>query len=236
MPTLAIDGQLAWVILAIPLIALGFAVFRVIVLSLSGAERQSLRPVSTDVGQVASSAAREAAASAGPGRFERSSEAIGIELEQRAGGPREPAASTAPIVETVAVSGLAPAPVGRPGARDVNALIARAEAAGVRAELPALYLERALDLVGTGNRMSAAADLRRSITLATELGQRQVHARGRLELGDICQSEGDLTTACEHWHMARDLFLADKAVAEVESVKRRMEKSRCPTDWVLTEF
>ncbi len=162
-------------------------------------------------------------------------EGRGIDLEERAGPPPE-VVPTAPAFDIVAPAAAEAPAAPEPVRSDLVARIAHAEQNSVRADLPRLYLERAIGLRATGDLRGAASDLRRSIILATELGQRQVHALGRLELGDICETEGDLTTACEHWHMARDLFLGERASADAEAVKRRMEMRGCPTDWVLTEF
>jgi hypothetical protein len=55
-------------------------------------------------------------------------------------------------------------------------------------------------------------------------------------LGDLAHKDGDLTTACEHWQIARALFVELKQDGAHESVEVRMLRNGCPTDWVLTDF
>ena len=47
---------------------------------------------------------------------------------------------------------------------------------------------------------------------------------------------GDLTTACEHWQIARALFHELKQGRDHAAVETRMLRNGCPTDWVLTDF
>ncbi len=98
---------------------------------------------------------------------------------------------------------------GRPDGADAAAAAARVEKAERSRDtsaLPRLYLALAQAQLVQGLGGEAAGNLRRSIRLSSELGQREVHAQARLELGDLARAEGDLTSACEHWQMARSLF------------------------------
>jgi hypothetical protein len=101
---------------------------------------------------------------------------------------------------------------------------------------PDTLLARARDLMATGSAEDAAIQLRLCVRLASKLKQSHVEADARLELGDLAQAGGDLTTACEHWQMARTLFSDLKRVSEAVDVEGRMERAGCPTDWVLTKF
>ena len=87
-----------------------------------------------------------------------------------------------------------------------------------------------------GNDTAAADHLRNTIMLASVAKDKVLHARARLELGDICKGEGDLTTACEHWQLARSLFEETAKPADAEVCEKRMIGNGCPTDWVLTDF
>ena len=87
-----------------------------------------------------------------------------------------------------------------------------------------------------GNEATAADCLRKTIMLATTAGDKPLHALARLELGDICTSEGDLITACEHSQMARSLFEETSSARDAEVCEKRMLGNGCPTDWVLTDF
>ena len=50
------------------------------------------------------------------------------------------------------------------------------------------------------------------------------------------RAAGDLTTACEHWQIARSLFEEGSQKAKAENVEARMKRFGCPTDWVLNDF
>lgn len=97
-------------------------------------------------------------------------------------------------------------------------------------------IERALQDRDRDNDAQAADHLRQAIMMAAPLGEQRLHARARLELGDIAQAEGDLITACEHWQMARSLFEQERSNGEAAACENRMQRNGCPTDWVLTDF
>jgi hypothetical protein len=90
--------------------------------------------------------------------------------------------------------------------------------------------------LGAGRVAEASDHLRKSIRLATKLGSKPVHAQARLELGDIACASGDLTTACEHWQIARGLFFELKHKGTLDATEARMRQNGCPTDWVLNDF
>ena len=52
----------------------------------------------------------------------------------------------------------------------------------------------------------------------------------------MARKSGDLTTACEHWQIARGLYVELKKEGELEQVEARMHDNGCPTDWVLNDF
>ena len=101
---------------------------------------------------------------------------------------------------------------------------------------PETLLERASALLAAGHREEAATQLRLCLRLAAVAKQPALEARARLELGDIAFSNNDLTTACEHWQLARALYGQLQNKKQVKSVEWRMEHNHCPTDWVLTQF
>lgn len=114
--------------------------------------------------------------------------------------------------------------------------IAAAERSGDEKRLAALYVGLARQHVSTGRTDEAAGVLRQSIRIASRLGLAAEHAAARLELGDIALAGGDLTTACEHWQIARGLYFELKAAHELEAAETRMQRTGCPTDWVLNDF
>ena len=78
--------------------------------------------------------------------------------------------------------------------------------------------------------------LRRAIVAATQFGDTAIHASARLELGDRVASRGDMTTACEHWQIARQIYWDESSTADLAEADRRMIAAGCPTDWVLNDF
>lgn len=141
----------------------------------------------------------------------------------------------------------APAPPSRPTAEELAAAAkaeaaaiagraAGAEAQGQAGELPRLYLAEARALVRAGEDTIAAERLRSSIRASAKLGQKVEHAEARLELGDLAAKYGDLTTACEHWSIARGLMHELKHAEGIGKSEARMRDNRCPTDWVLNDF
>ena len=63
-----------------------------------------------------------------------------------------------------------------------------------------------------------------------------MHAEARLELAEIARASGDLTTACEHWQIARGLFSDLKHAKGRGKAETLMREHGCPTDWVLNDF
>ena len=110
-----------------------------------------------------------------------------------------------------------------------------AEADGAHETLPDPYLALAQSRINDG-AASEGEELLRKILRSTGPGSRDSHAKARVLLGDMAQANGDLSTACEHWQMARALFYELDQKGDHASVEVRMLKNGCPTDWVLTDF
>ena len=72
--------------------------------------------------------------------------------------------------------------------------------------------------------------------VASKTGDKKVHGEGRLELAEMAREDGDLTTACEHWQIARRLFSELGLTAELKRPDALMRQHGCPTDWVLNDF
>jgi tetratricopeptide (TPR) repeat protein len=122
---------------------------------------------------------------------------------------------------------------------DSAALVIAVEDAETREEngrLPGLYLSLAQCRIEAGETADAAELLRKSIRGAASAQLKDTHARARVALGDMAHQGGDLTTACEHWQIARALFHELKLTRDHEMVEQRMLRNGCPTDWVLTDF
>jgi hypothetical protein len=63
-----------------------------------------------------------------------------------------------------------------------------------------------------------------------------VHAEARIELAELALAEGDLTSACEHWQMAKLMFHETGRRFDQDRMADLMRIHRCPTDWILTNF
>jgi len=144
------------------------------------------------------------------------------------GEPRPEATAEALKVDAVAAA--------RASAQRLASQIRAAESAGAGRDLAALLYEEARSLIAAKEPAAAADRLRKSLVLSARLGQKLEHARSRLELGDLAEADGDLTTACEHWSIARSLMHELARPADIRTVEARMRDHRCPTDWVLNDF
>lgn len=121
--------------------------------------------------------------------------------------------------------------------RDIESKLANAEERFDDAAVARLSLAMAREIMsGAGSGRDAAAYLRRAIIIAARLDDTPTHAAARLELGDILAAEGDMTTACEHWQIARQIFWDGDDKAKLADVDARMVANGCPTDWVLNDF
>ncbi|MGE0023833.1 MAG: hypothetical protein AB7S70_09410 [Hyphomicrobium sp.] len=129
-----------------------------------------------------------------------------------------------------------PLPLEKAPPVDWPARIAAAEAAGDKAALARHYLAFARDEIARGESRVAAEHLRASVGVAARNKDAVVHAEARLELAELARAEGDLTTACEHWQIARALFFELKEQPSLGETERLMQKHGCPTDWVLNDF
>lgn len=115
-------------------------------------------------------------------------------------------------------------------------LIRAAEAENNQAALASLYLSFARDEIAAGRVDQAADHLRSSVRSAAKSRFAAIQAEARLELAELARAAGDLTTACEHWQIARALFHDLKQKAELGETENLMRKHGCPTDWVLNDF
>jgi hypothetical protein len=133
---------------------------------------------------------------------------------------------------------LDPVETGKPAreVRDFVTEIAVAEKSGDEASLVDLHRDHGIDLKSRGELGAAASEFGWCVLLASKSGRKTVQAQARLELGDIARESGDLTTACEHWQIARGLFLDLKEDDALGWAETRMRENGCPTDWVLNDF
>lgn len=129
-----------------------------------------------------------------------------------------------------------PVEVARETAARLSAEIKDALSSGREKDAVSLYISEAEALAVMGQRAAAADRLRKSILLSAARGMKPEHALARLELGDLARHEGDLTTACEHWSIARSLMHELKIADGIKEAEGRIRNHGCPTDWVLNDF
>lgn len=111
-----------------------------------------------------------------------------------------------------------------------------AEANGDAAGRTQSGLELARLMLARGARPQAEALLRKTVIVATSAKLPIAHAQARIELADLASSDGDMTTACEHWQMAKLLFHELDRRKDRELMADLMRDNGCPTDWFLTGF
>jgi hypothetical protein len=124
----------------------------------------------------------------------------------------------------------------QPPPRRLETALADALDSGDPQQLAGAYLDLARRRTADGETEDAHELLLKCVRVASASGQKETHARARVELGEIAYAAGDLTTACEHWQIARKLFHETELTREHEIVEARMLANGCPTDWVLTDF
>ncbi len=122
------------------------------------------------------------------------------------------------------------------GVGSIKARISDAESREARTELAPLYLELARAEAAAGNETARMAALRSAAGHGALHGPLSTHAEVRLELAEVAYASGDLTSACEHWQIARTAYYEDGNADAHAGVEKRMRDNGCPTDWVLTDF
>lgn len=114
--------------------------------------------------------------------------------------------------------------------------IERAKNDNDHAGLARMSVELAQSLLVRSNGREAAALLQSAVRAARQANLAAIHAEARIELAAIAMQDGDLTSACEHWQMAKTLFHETGRRADQDRMTDLMRRNRCPTDWVLTNF
>lgn len=118
----------------------------------------------------------------------------------------------------------------------LEAQIKTAEALGNVTALSGLYLELARARATSGDDKGAQVALRSAAGMGAKHGPKSAHAYARLELAGAAYRAGDLTSACEHWQIARTAFQESGQKQDQSRVDTLMRDNGCPTDWVLTDF
>ena len=222
----AIDGTLGWLLLALPIALAALAAI--------WAARQSRTP------RPAAAKAPQPESPEGKISMQRAPDEApsAVAAPARAASPvgAIPVPTPAPAVARVQTDPAPAASAGAPVAADFADAITRSEAGSNNSELAHLYIKQATAYVAAGQKDEAASRLRDAIRVAALNRLAEPHALARLELGDLYLSNGDPTTACEQWQIARNLFHDLSRPADRDNVDKRMLGNGCPSDWVLTDF
>lgn len=91
-------------------------------------------------------------------------------------------------------------------------------------------------LLSRSAREEAAALLQSAALSARRAKLPVLHAEARIELAQLAHDDGDMTSACEHWQMAKVMFHEMGQRPDQDRISDLMRQHRCPTDWVLTNF
>jgi hypothetical protein len=114
--------------------------------------------------------------------------------------------------------------------------IAAAKAVDDDAVVSSASVELARLLIARSARQDASQHLHAAVVAARRSNLPGTHAAARIELAELAYRDGDLTTACEHWQMAKLMFHETGRRTDRDRVADVMRQHRCPTDWVLTNF
>lgn len=102
--------------------------------------------------------------------------------------------------------------------------------------LAPLYLELSRAHKLRGEMTARMEALRLAAGHGAQYGPASAHGDARLELAEAAYDQGDLSSACEQWQLARTAYLEAKNDVAHARVDQRMRDHGCPTDWVLTDF
>lgn len=114
--------------------------------------------------------------------------------------------------------------------------ISAAKAIDDDAVLSSASVELARLLIARSARQDASQHLHAAVVAARRSNLPGPHAAARVELAELAYRDGDLTTACEHWQMAKLMFHETERRTDRDRIAEVMRQHRCPTDWVLTNF
>ena len=114
--------------------------------------------------------------------------------------------------------------------------LAAAEARGDHLQLTQDGIVLSHLLIARGATAEAKALLTKTAMVATRAKLAEQNAAARIELAEIAREEGDMTTACEHWQLAKQLFHEIDRKADAQRMGDKLRLNHCPTDWFLTGF
>lgn len=232
--TAALDSALSTLVLALPLAAL-----LVLLVLLFRPRRQPERAISLpeEPPSAPEDVALPRAAVADLGADHASAPPEPLPTPEHVTAPAQPAPAATPSSEEASaeddmIRHIGPIPDPK-SPEELEDDIRLAERAGNHALLARLCL----DLAQTEPADQRVPELlRKCVRSAMRSKSFAIHAAARLELADRARVAGDLTTACEHWQIARGLFFDMNDRELHKTAEGLMLRHGCPTDWVLTDF
>lgn len=99
-----------------------------------------------------------------------------------------------------------------------------------------LSLQNGISLLNNNKLEEAEIHLQHILDQATQENDLGLQCEARYYLAKLNKEMGDLTLACEHWQIARDLYKQSGNTGRIEEIEKDMRENGCPTDWVLNGF
>lgn len=122
---------------------------------------------------------------------------------------------------------------------DVSALrrtINRSKSRGDTQAMLEATLKLSRLLLDQGQPKEASGLLRDAATLAAKSKFESEHAEVRVELANLAKADGDMTSACEHWQIALQLYHDLNRKEDRDKIANCMKECGCPTGWFLNSF
>lgn len=91
-------------------------------------------------------------------------------------------------------------------------------------------------LLHQGVREEADGMLRDAASVAAKSKFEAEHAEVRVELANLAKADGDMTSACEHWQIALQLYHDLNRKEDRDQIAKCMTECGCPTGWFLNSF
>ena len=91
-------------------------------------------------------------------------------------------------------------------------------------------------LLDRGERKEADGLLREATSVASKSQFLEEHAEVRVELANLAKQDGDMTSACEHWQIALQLYHDLNRKEDRDEIAKCMKDCGCPTAWFLNSF
>ncbi|MFM7085215.1 MAG: hypothetical protein ACKOW3_09500 [Hyphomicrobium sp.] len=91
-------------------------------------------------------------------------------------------------------------------------------------------------LLDQGEHKEANVLLRDAASVAAKSKFEAEHAEVRIELANLAKADGDMTSACEHWQIALQLYHDLNRKEDRDQIAQCMKECGCPSGWFLNSF